>query len=204
MNDLLPYYRIKINDNLIKEPRFFEFLKQEFKRVLFDRIKKCNLDLTEKYAFTIMAVPPEWGNSVLSKVRALESISEEKRDPKWVKISEILLSLDPMNPVPVDVEFTLSDIVNYVIHNIKVYQVRVPGGIQTYFGIETGKWFDDYPLQTGIVLKAVDFGTLENKPKNLFNHTFEVLRRSLLDLFALYINQFKESYNSVVVNNVNI
>ncbi len=205
MNNLSPYYRIQINNNLLKYPQFFEFLRQEFRKVLINSVIQGNLDLTEEYKFTITYIPNQWGSSVIQQVKLQETVPDDKKDPKWKKISSILVSLDPMNPVPVDVTFTLDEIIKFSVLAAKHYQEIVTGGVVDYFGIEPQLWFNDYPIQTGVVLRAVDFGTLENKPKHLFDETFMDIRSRLMDLFTFYINHVKEvQENMVRVKNVNI
>ena len=199
MESLNPTYRIKVNQNILKYPLFFNFLGSEFHRLVTDAVVQANLDLTEKYSFTITSIPVQWGNYIIPKLRQLESLPEDKIDPKWKKISEILLSLDPMNPQPVDISFSLQEIIYFVVRNVHLYQEISSGGVVNYFGIETQRWFDDYPIQTGTVLKAVDMGTLDNRPAHLFDTAFIKLRGELMELFTFYMNTLRKQENSMVV-----
>ena len=187
MNNLLPTYRVTLNKNLLSDPLFFWFLKQEFHRVLMLTLSQGHIDLTAVYKFTIYSIPVQWGNYIILKIRANDARPKNKKDKKLTKISKMLLKLDPLNPKPVKLEFDLNTIINFVINNLKHYQELTSGGVVDYFGIPSQLWFDDYPIQTGTILKAVDYGTLDNPPLHLFDTTFEYIRQNLLDLFAQFV-----------------
>ena len=56
MESLNPTYRIKINQNIVKYPLFFDFLRSEFHRIVMTLVTQENLDLSEKYNFTILLI----------------------------------------------------------------------------------------------------------------------------------------------------
>ena len=199
MNNLSPEYRVVLNENLLQYPLFIDFLKNEFRRMLVERLMLLNVDLSLVYKFTILSIPVQWGNYIIPKIKAMEA-GERATDPKLVRIAEILKELDPLDPHPVDLEFTLQQIVLFVERNVKKFQLMTLGKATTYFGIEEALWFDEYPIQTGTVLRAVDYGTLDNPPLNLFNMVFMEMRAQVLDLFAQFIERGEEKKEPMVKN----
>lgn len=183
-----PHYRVELNKNLL-DPLFMEYLKQTFNRVLMSNVLSLHLDTGTVYKFTISSIPPG-GLDVISRIYIAESKGFEL-DDKLKEIADILHSLDPFDPKPVEVEFDLGTIISFVKDNVKHFQAAVPGGIIDYFGIDTEIWFNDYPIQTGAVLRAVDFGNLDNPPVHLFDRSFEQIRCNLMDLFAEYFKYVK-------------
>lgn len=202
MMALTPDYRVLINRNLALNPLFFDFLKRQFNLILSEAILQKKLDLSEVYKFTIYSIPAGWGALIIRQVGLMdEGIIPET--PKLKKISDILHALDPTAPQPVDIEFTLGEIISFIKSQVRHFQEVTPGGIVHYFGIEYYSWFDDYPIQTGIVLRAVDFGTLDNFPHHLFDDVFNYIRAHLLDLFIVF-NKTIQPEESGMVKNVNV
>ena len=207
MNYFTPAYRVVLNKNLLVYPQFIDFLKNEFHRLIVNRLVQGTVNLEDKYVFTVTSIPLQWGTVAMNKIRSVESLPEDKVDPKIKRIAEILRSLDPLDPQPVDIDFTLGQIVSFVNKNVVHFKELVPGGVIDYFGIPTQLWFDDFPISTGTVLRAVDFGTLDNKPLHLFDAAFAELRVNLLDLFAQFMkigSDLGEDSEGVTVKNVDI
>ena len=199
MNNLSPEYRIALNEQLLKYPLFIEYLKQEFRRRLVERLMLLNVDLTLVYKFTVTYIPVQWGNYIIPKIKMMENGIIPRND-KLERIAEILKELDPLDPHPVDLEFTLQQIVLFVENNVKRFQEVQLGEAIEYFGIEEALWFDEYPIATGTVIRAVDYGTLDNPPLNLFNSVFNEMRATLLDMFAQFIELGKQEKELKVVN----
>ena len=202
MNNLSPEYRIVLNEQLLKYPLFIEFLKREFRRLLVERLMLLNVDLTLVYKFTVTYIPVQWGNYIIPKIKMMENGIIPRND-KLERIAEILKELDPLDPHPVDLEFTLQQIVLFVEKNVKRFQGVQLGEAIEYFGIEEALWFDEYPIATGTVIRAVDYGTLDNPPLNLFNSVFNEMRATILDLFAKFIEQGMPKKEQKVVNTEN-
>ena len=186
---------------MLKYPLFFEYLKQLFRKLVYHAVLQGNVDLSKEYTFTINSIPNQWGKNVVQQLKQIENVPEDKIPEKWKEISKILLDLDPFNPKQVEVKFTLNDILKFTVNNVKCYREIVTGGVADYFGIETQLWFNDYPIQTGTVLRAVDFGTLEKKPLHLFDSVFMDLRTNLMNNFTFYINHVLKQESTVVVKN---
>ena len=200
---LTPDYRVLLNRNVTFNPLFFEFLKQRFNLLLAQRLVELNLDLSEVYRFTLFAVPAEYNSGIVQQVALMDAGLVEPTD-KLKRIGEILHSLDPIDPHPVDIEFVLADIISFVKKNLVHFTEVSVGGVLDYFGINYQTWFDDYPIQTGTVLRAVDFGTLENYPHHLFDGVFVYIREHILDLFAEFNNQVLPKKPEVTVTNVDV
>lgn len=202
MNALTPNYRVTINKNMLQYPLFFDFLRNKFRNVLYTWIDAKHLDLMEKYKFTIYTIPVGWGKQVIEKVRAYE-MNHDKTDPKLEKIAKVLHDLDPFNPQPVDLEFTLEQICSWVTSSLRHFQETTNGNVYDYFGIAYNCWFDDFPIACGTVVKAVDIGTLDNVPHHLFDNVFADIRFHLMDLFTEYMNGAVEK-PLMVKNNADI
>ena len=192
MSAFQPKYRVRINKNFLAYPLFFDFLRVRFHSLIASAVLKSHLNLEEMYTFTVSEIPVQWGNYVIQKLRVMESVPEDKMDPKWKEISDILLSLNPLDPKPVDVSFKLGDIIIFVVNNVGHYQEITVGGPVDYFGINTDMWFNDYPISAGTVLMAVDFGTLDNYPNHVFDSVFADMRMHIMDMFTEYVNQFND------------
>ena len=203
MNYLTPEYRILLNKNLTFNPQYFEFLKQSFNFVLMQKVMQAHLDLMETYRFVIYCIPVEYHSPVIQQVSLMDQGLLEPTE-KLQKISEILHALNPIDAQPVELSFTLQEIISFVKKSLKHFQEVVPGGVVDYFGINYQTWFDDYPIQTGTILKAVDYGTLENYPHHLFDGTFDYLREHLLDLFTEFNQMIVPEKPKEMVNNVNV
>ena len=204
MLNLSPYYRIKLNKNILKYPLFFEYLKQLFHKLVYHAVLQGNIDLSTEYKFIVKSIPNQWGKNVAQQLKLMQNVPEDKIPEKWKEIAKMLLDLDPFNPQQVEIKFTLNDILKFTVNNVKHYQEIVTGGVADYFGIETQLWFNDYPIQTGTVLRAVDFGTLEKAPLHLFDSVFMDLRTNLMNNFTFYINHVLKQESVVVKNNVDI
>ena len=182
---LNPEYRIYLNKNLCLDPGFFGYLKLQFHTVLYGLVNSRHVDLGSIYKFTVYEIPPQWEAHVLSTI-LLASVDLAELTPKQQEIAQMLQDLNPLDPKPVDLEFSLMDIVSWVDTHVKHFVELVPGGVNNYFGIDQRAWFNDYPIQTGTVLRAVDIGTLDNFPLHLFDNVFMEMRAHLLDFFVMY------------------
>lgn len=182
---LNPEYRVYLNKNLVADPGFIGYLKLQFHTVLYGFINNRHIDLETIYKFTIYEIPPQWEAHVLGTILLAEADLTELT-PKQQEISQILLDLNPLDPKPVDLEFPLREIVSWVDTHVKHFIELVPGGVNNYFGLSQQAWFNDYPIQSGTILRAVDMGTLDNFPLHLFDGVFNEMRIHLLDFFVMY------------------
>ena len=94
---LSPVYRVALNKNLLVDLGFIDFLKQQFRNVLYSTIGQRHVDTEQVYRFTIYEIPPQWDSFVLSTILMAQAGLMEMT-LKQEKISQILLDLNPLDP----------------------------------------------------------------------------------------------------------
>lgn len=68
--------------------------------------------------------------------------------------------------------------------------------VQYYWGLPPEAWFQGYPLLVEDVMRAVDFGTEDNAPLNMYYPIFNNFKSNLKGYYSMFMDARKEEENA--------
>ena len=184
---LTDLYLVPLDSSLEYKEEFCLYLKRFLSLTINYRLQILNEseDTNESYTFftdILLSNPIKSDNLIFSETSDTQPSQEEQ-----------LELLSPENPKGFEFTLTLDSIIQMLLSTANLFSFTILGKTTSYFGIPNDLWYPQFPVKFSDVLKAVDFGTEDNPPLNLFYPIFVNFRDNINIYYSSFLNERRNS-----------
>lgn len=189
-------YTVPFDSSLELKEEFSLYLKEWLRSTVAYIVtsKRKVEEINEEYIFWTDNLPNDIvkgkKDSNLLYLSTQEEIPEEMEEER--ELINNLRKVSPEDPEGLEIKLQLDEIINVVENTLRLFSITILDQVQYYWGIPPETWFQEYPLLIEDVMRAVDFGTENNAPLNMYYPIFNAFRGNLKGFYSMFMSARKE------------